>query len=69
MYSDSFKNNLIYKGDQYKYQYKWDGTGRDGYISSNNGGFTIHHAPATQIKPGTTYTASSCHNMHNLGCR
>ncbi len=31
------------------------GNGRDGYIASNNGGFTISHQVAHQIHPGTIY--------------
>jgi hypothetical protein len=45
-----------------------DGTGRDAYIHSNNGGFTVLSHPNQYDKPGTMrYKSIQRSNSKNIG--
>lgn len=46
--------NRIYTGG-YRKGYQHEGTGRDTYIATNNGGFTVSHKVTPQLHPGTIY--------------
>ena len=56
--SGHFKPILVYKGDRFQKKFRQSGNDRDEYVANNNGGFSIGHQPAQQIKPGTTYIAN-----------
>lgn len=43
--------------------YENNGTGRDSYIYSNNGGFTITSKPTQYVKPTSLRTGLKMYNM------
>ena len=55
--SGHFKPILVYKGDRFKKGFRQSGCDRDAYVANNNGGFTVGHSAATQVKPSTMYVA------------
>ena len=65
--SGHFKPILFYKGDRFKKGFRQSGNDRDEYVANNNGGFTIAHAPAAQLKPTTTYVAQPGVGFNGLG--
>ena len=65
--SGHYKPKLVYKGDRFKKGFRQSGNDRDEYVANNNGGFTVGHAPATQLKPSTMYIPSYSHGFNSLG--
>ncbi len=65
--SGHFKPILVYKGDRFKKGFKQSGNDRDEYVANNNGGFTVAHAPSTQLKPSTMYVAGYPRAFNSLG--
>lgn len=65
--SGHYKPKLVYKGDRFTKGFRQSGNDRDEYVANNNGGFTVAHAPATQLKPSTFYVPQRNRPFNSMG--